>query len=375
MLSHASATEFENALATVLTNHGAADTSPNEKFEKLYASIAQRIKTVQVRRKRRLLSWLPYAAAASIIVASAITIYINHTSKRPSAAQGTLAMEDDILPGGNRATLTLAGGQVIALDERKNRVIMADGVRYQDGQSIDSTSQIDRKNTLNKPKAAWLELSTPRGGTYEIVLSDGTQVWLNAESALRYPEHFTGAERVVFLTGEAFFSVAKDEQLPFKVISDSQEVEVLGTEFNVSAYPAASQPIATKTTVVEGRVMVSDRNNAGHKGAVYLQPGQQSIHTSNAGITVRDVAVASFIGWKNGLFYFDETPIEDALSQLARWYDLDIRYEGTTPQTHFYGQISRDKSLKQALGILEESGIRFDIQKEENSNTLVVLPR
>src|SRR5690606_22741368 len=220
-------------------------------------------------------------------------------------------------------------------------------------------------------------LTTPKGGTYRLTLSDGTNVWLNAASTLRYPAKFTGTERMVELEGEAYFEVSRltrgsDIRVPFRVVSKGQTVEVLGTEFNITAY---ADEDAVRTTLVEGSVqVVSDGAiETQRPQPVTLRPGQQSV-VSPDGTQINSVDVSMFTAWKDGLFSFRETEMSDAMRQLARWYNVDVVYEGAVPETYFFGNIRRDKSLAHALAILKKSGINFRITKMGDRSSIVVLP-
>nr|WP_281358878.1 FecR family protein [Sphingobacterium prati] len=214
-----------------------------------------------------------------------------------------------------------------------------------------------------------LELTTPLGGMYQITLPDGTKVWLNAASSLKYPMSFAKNERKVILLGEAFFEVTKDNSRPFKVLSKGQEIEVLGTAFNVNAYPENTM---IKTTLITGKVKLSNDNHA--TLPIYLKPGQQSANTNSGNIRVANVDTAPFTAWKDGLFYFDETPLPDALQQIGRWYNVEVRYKAEVPQTHFYGRIKRSKPLREVLEVLEEGGLHFELSKSQEKNILFVIP-
>src|SRR5690606_38319465 len=214
-----------------------------------------------------------------------------------------------------------------------------------------------------------LELSTPRGGTYQIRLPDGTEVWLNAASTLKYPSRFSKAERIVELTGEAYFSIAKDTKRPFKGVSAGQEIHVLGTEFNISAYPNDSQ---IKTTSVKGKVRLSLIGELGEtirKTDNYLElfPGEQGIIEDENLIKTR-VDTALYTAWKAGYFYFKKTPLEDILKQAARWYDIEVVYQDGVPNETFSGDIRRDVSLRGLLDILQRSTINVTLEER----TLIV---
>jgi len=278
-------------------------------------------------------------------------------------------LRDAVQPGGNSATLRLADGTLLQLKKQASGIVMGDHITYENGESV-GTTIYDKQGTGVDPSKVLLELTTPLGGMYQITLPDGTKVWLNAASSLKYPMSFAKNERKVTLVGEAFFEVTKDRSRPFKVLSKGQEIEVLGTEFNVNAYPENE---SIKTTLITGKVKLSNDNHA--LPPMYLKPGQQSINTDGRDIRIANVDVAPYIAWKEGLFYFDETPISDALRQIGRWYNVEVRYKSNLPQTHFYGRIKRSKPLREVLEVLEESGLRFELSKDRGNTILFVIPQ
>src|SRR5690606_13881439 len=199
-----------------------------------------------------------------------------------------------------------------------------------------------------------LELSTPRGGQYQITLPDGTNVWLNAESTLRYPSRFSQRERMVEIAGEAYFEVVNDHNRPLKVVSRGQTVEVLGTEFNIAAYPDEQN---AKTTLVKGKVNV--RLNAStpsrDHAPLTLLPGQQATVGASS-LRVDKVDVNQYVLWKDGFFYFNGHSPQEAFTQLSRWYDFELVYRGSIPSVQFFGKIERNKSLGSLLKILNKAG-------------------
>lgn len=255
----------------------------------------------------------------------------------------------DITPGGNKAILTLGDGSTVTLDSA-NRLIRQ-GIRQTGGQLVyDAQSTAISYNTL----------TTPRGGQFQVRLPDGTMVWLNAASSLRYPTAFTGGERKVEISGEAYFEVVKDSHQPFKVkIGEQGEVEVLGTHFNVDAYPDES---SINTTLLEGAVRVNNK--------VVLKPGQQAQVANNSIKTINNANITKVMAWKNGLFNFEDASLREVMQQLARWYDLQIVYEQNVPDMYFEGEMSRDMNLSQVLDGLQKTGVRFRI---EAGKRLVVL--
>ncbi|MGV3509007.1 MAG: FecR family protein [Sphingobacteriaceae bacterium] len=267
-------------------------------------------------------------------------------------------------PGGNRAQLTL-NGKVVELSTNMDGIIVGDKITYNDGTVI----PLDQGG-----EAAEATLTTPKGGTYQITLPDGTKVWLNAASTLTYPTRFSQDERIVKLEGEAYFDVAKvykktgdggsgHLRLPFLVKTSNQLIEVLGTQFNVMAYADEAD---TKTTLIEGSVLLkSNQEN------LKLIPGEQGILHQLA-LTKAVVDVNKQIAWKNNKFIFYETELRDAMKELSRWYNLEVIYEGKVPKTHFYGEISRMNDLDEVLKILKVGGVKFRIEKIGDKNRLIV---
>jgi len=369
LLSAETTTDWEKALMETLLEPEHASQLGDDKFDRLYESLVANVMPQQQARRRPVKLW-PYIAAASVMLALTISFYWFKNRGERTPAPQSLVVGVDVDPGGNRAMLKLANGQSVELSEEQSGIIMNDQILYDDGKGV-----LDAQHTENKAGSAIdvYELITPKGGTYQITLADGTKVWLNAASKLKYPARFIGKERVVTLEGEGYFSVSKDESKPFKVLSKGQELEVMGTEFNISAYGEES---TVTTTLVNGRVKVGTaRATAATRAPVILNPGQQATNTEGAEIKVHGVDVAPYVRWKEGVFYFDDTKLMDAMNQLSRWYDLEVIYEKGIPDIYLYGEIGRDKTLKEVLDMLAEVGIRFHIKKEGDSNKLLVLPR
>lgn len=311
------------------------------------------------------ISWPRYVAAAMVLLTLSIAFVLMQGKKNREAAY--LTFDENINPGGNRASLTLANGRTIDLSDHKAGVVIRNGkLTYTDGAEVPIAPNdiIDTKETAN----LYSTLTTPIGGQYQVILPDGTKVWLNAASSLKYPAKFSDEERRVELTGEAYFEVSriksasvKNRQLPFFVKTANQEVEVLGTHFNINAY---ADERATKTTLLEGSVRVSYSSDANPIRSVLLKPNQQSvIKIGNSSAIVNSVDPSSIIAWKNGLFDFQDRTLEEVMRQLARWYNLEVVYEGAVPQMEFFGKIRRSNKLSEVLHILESSGIHFRVER------------
>lgn len=323
-----------------------------ELWSTLLAQLPQQPHQSRVRKLKRAILY----AAAILLVATIAGFFAVVDFRQPIGSH----RKTDIAPGGNKATLVLADGTSVDLSAAQSGIIVTDaGISYQDGAS------------LRLPPTEAFVLATPRGGTYRVTLPDGSKVWLNASSTLKYPSRFDGEERVVELTGEAYFEVRQQTQdnrrqtlfVPFLVKTNGQTVEVLGTQFNISAY--ADEP-ETKTTLVEGAV----RLLAGATGEqVLLAPGEQGTLTSNS-LSKQQVDIQQFTAWQAGYFAFSNTPIDAVMRQLERWYDIEVRYEGgVIPADRFDGEISRELTLQQVLNGLATTRINYRIE----GNTLTIL--
>lgn len=312
---------------------------------------------------KRIWKWVSYAAAALVTVTTVVWYFFDNPQQSSDGSPIVDLQSEDIPPGGNRATLTLADGRTITLDEAQNGIVIGGGeIIYNDGNRLAEVG--------SEESAVLLELSTPKGGTYQATLSDGTKVWLNAGSTLKYPSRFTNDERKVFLEGEAYFEVPQVKtqagRIPFEVVSDNQTVVVLGTEFNISAY---STDARLKTTLVAGSVEVVNHQS---KTTNRIKPGQQAV-VAGADTDIGEVDIYQYTAWKNGLFYFDGLSPEVAFNQLARWYDLDVVFMPKESTFKFFGVIERDKSLGSILNILGKSGLKFEVRNDAGRNQLIIL--
>ncbi len=292
--------------------------------------------------------------AAVVLVVAAAGLYYFLPSHR--AAQPSAVFAQDILPGSNRAMLTV-GNQIIQLDTAQSGIVItANHVLYGNGKPV-----LSGQNRLRESEQTDMTpitdnlLSTPKGGQYQVILSDGTKVWLNAASTLRYPSRFSSGKRRVEITGEAFFNVAQDPSHPFMVVAGPQEVHVLGTSFNVNNYANEKQ---ARTTLVDGSIRVGLSASQHYQ---MLHPGQQArIQGQRIQVAAADLDEAT--AWVNGYFKFAGQDIYSIMQQLERWYNIEIVYQGQISD-HFSGRISRYKNISQVLTMLEETGaVHFTIQ-------------
>lgn len=309
-----------------------------------------------------------WVAAAVLILALGGAVVVSLMKGRNDTASpgndGRLVQQTDIVPGGNKAILTLSGGQQIVLDS------MADGkVAKQGGATVTKLANGQLAYVIDKQggnEVLYNTMSTPRGGQYKLVLPDGTAVWLNAASSITYPTVFAGGQRVVSVTGEAYFEVASDKVRPFQVKVNEMEVVVLGTHFNINSY---QDEAAIRTTLLEGSIKVLSHIPGRDPQAVVLKPGQQAQAATQ--IKVIDHAdVGQVMAWKNGLFNFDKLPLQEVLRQLSRWYDVEVVYEGTIAPKKFGGEIGRDLNLSEVLDGLKETGVHFNVVGRK----LIVMP-
>lgn len=289
-----------------------------------------------------------WAAAAAVLLLVSIGGYFQ--LKHQKGITGVAKIEK-VTPGYERATLILDDGSMVQLDSAGNRTLQQGGslIRQQGGQLVYAAASSD------KDAVTYNTLRTPRGGQFKVTLPDGTMVWLNAASSIRYPTTFLGRERRVEMSGEAYFEVAKNEEKPFKVSANGKaEVKVLGTHFNVDAYPEEG---IIKTTLLEGAVSMSTPANP----PVLLKPGQQAAAGQAEIKIVNDANIDQVMAWRYGLFNFDRSNLQSVMNELSRWYDVDVRYEGQIPSRIFRGKIKRDLSLTQVLEVLQDVNIKFRI--------------
>lgn len=347
---------YDATISQILTDLS-ANVMPVEVDVAIMQRVISNVKEVSG-NKTRVLPFVRMAAAAAILVMLSVGGYFLLTgtsSKREPLAK---RYKNDVLPGGNKAMLTLSNGSTISLGDAQQGILAKQGgamvVKSADGQLAYN------KNGVNGNEVQYNILTTPIGGQYRITLPDGTSVWLNAGSSLRYPTTFTGKERKVELTGEGYFEVAKNASMPFYVTTDNGvEVLVLGTHFNVNAY---SDEKNVTTTLLEGAVMVNHNT---------LAPGQQAVAGSNSLKIVKDADVDVVVAWKEGVFKFNDANIDMVMKQLSRWYDIDIKYEGSPVKEYFNGTIPRNVPVSKVLELLELTGlVHFKIE----GKTITVTP-
>jgi len=304
--------------------------------------------------KHKVLYLKHWASIAAIFLCIAVSGLLYWNSQSNNNITSTI-VQNDVLPGSNKAILQLSNGKKIILSEHETgELAIENGVKIhkdRDDKIVYEDISRYKNNSINSNNT----ISTPRGGTYRLILSDGTKVWLNASSSISYPVQFDKNKRVVEITGEVYFEVSTNKEAPFFVKSQQQTVQVLGTHFNINAY--TDQP-EVRTTLAEGSVKVI----LGTTNKI-LKPGQQAI-TSSQQIQIKAVDIYSELAWKNGDFVFNNSSIKDIMQQLSRWYDIDVDYSTYTERNEtFSGEISRSRNLSAVIHMLENTNsIRFRIE-------------
>jgi len=313
-------------------------------FSTIEREMWNNINAVGIQSEQKAIKLWPRIAIAAAMAFLVLSVGFYFFNARNSDHQFKIASENDIAPGRNKATITLEDGKTILLSETQKSVIIdANKLSYNDGTEITSI-----------PSAAAV-VTTPRGGTYQVTLSDGTKVWLNAESTIKFPSSFADAkQRKVTLKGEAYFEVAKNKKQPFVVTTDKQEVEVLGTHFNINSYPDEE---STKTTLLEGSVRVNQ---------TILSPGHEAV-LKNGLIKVNKVNPSEAIDWKEGEFVCSNEPLSSIMRKIVRWYDVEVVYSHPElKNTTFSGSLSRYDHVSGVLNALEQAGtIKFKLEGRE----------
>ncbi|RFZ91184.1 DUF4974 domain-containing protein [Mucilaginibacter conchicola] len=336
-------TEEEGLLVEYWFHHLNDENEPDISQQDLQAVSKEMWHTIAPVRKFSIvnLQWLKVAAAAMVMLTVGAAWFFVSRSRLQKVSQPQISFSH---PGGNKAFLKMDNGKVVVLDDS------AKGKVAWDDKAL--VTQIQKGHIKDEPDLAAGEgfhtLSTPAGGQYAITLSDGTCVYLNAASSLRYPTRFGTGPRIVELSGEAYFEVKHDEQHPFKVISGSQVTDDIGTAFNVKAYPDDNKIV---TSLSEGAVRIR-----GVDHSLFLNPGQQAI-LSGKTLGLAEGRVADAIAWKEGYFKFRQERLEDIMKSLSRWYDIDVEYLDYNKDELFNGQVSRYKDIREILDMLEHTDL------------------
>ena len=304
--------------------------------------------------------WYQLGIAASILllIATSLFFYTNRTVDDNIAAKVVEPTEAIIKPGDDKAILTLSDGTKIILEDAKNGILANQaGVSIQktsDGELLYSFSNSANSVTQAEDNILYNKIETPIGGKYQVNLPDGSKVWLNSSSSLRFSALFNGDTREVELSGEAYFDVSKNKSKPFRVITKDQIVEVLGTQFNINSY-SDEGPI--KTTLIEGSVKITYKNKV-----VLLSPGQQ-FQPKELVSAVLEADTEEVVAWKEGYFVFKNEDIKSIMRKLSRWYNVEVNYSGNIPEVGFGGNISRSKDISEVLDVLQlTNAIHFKVE-------------
>lgn len=367
-------TRLKNLLEEAWKDFESSEIMPDHKAEAMLAAILgnKEIEDEGGFNSSTPVIWRRLSVAAILITLIGIGSYFiffnNPVPEVAKLEKVPVPVYNDAHPGKKKAELTLADGSKIALGE------VADGNIAQQGdiQVISSRGVLIYSGTAMAPstgadsKASTLlynTLNTHRGELYPLNLSDGSKVWLNSSSSIRFPAAFAATERVVEITGEAYFEVAKNPAKPFLVMKNGMKIEVLGTHFNVNAYPEES---VIKTTLIEGALRVSKGNSS-----ILLAPEQQANLKENGDIVlVKKIDVEEAVSWIDGYFHFNNASLQTVMRQLSRWYDVDVVYENKDTTQHFEGDFEKSLNLSQVLFMMKESKVHFKIEGKK----LIVLP-
>lgn len=336
--------------------------NPEESEKEILAKVLDGQSTPQATRSIFLRTAWKIAATLLILIGVGYSAYV-YTFRKPAA----LAV-NAFAAGGDKAILRLADGTEIELDSAGTHAIPQQGTVS----IVNENGRLSYEAKAHAENILYNTIITPRGGQYEIALADGSKVWLNSVSSLRYPTAFTGAERVVELTGEAYFEIAKDPKMPFKVQVTSSvsqgspaEILVLGTHFNVMAYPEEE---TVATTLLEGSVEIMQGKITG-----VLKPGEQGQLTTIGTLEIiEDYDVSQAIAWKDGRFVFNDTALEDIMRQVSRWYDVEVTFQDDVRALQFGGVVSRRENASAVLDLLELTG---EVDFEVKGNNIIVKAR
>jgi transmembrane sensor len=301
--------------------------------------------------------WYTAAAAAILVVGLSILFYKNPIenpllTKRDQLAQSTMG----------KAVLTLEDGSQVVLDSENAGLLEEQGIV---AKNMGIRGELSYHTLNQTEEVKYNSITIPRGGEYHLVLCDGTKIWLNSESSLKFPMQFIGKDRQVELTGEAYFEVAENKAKPFRVMVKNTEIRVLGTHFNINAYNMVN------TTLIEGSVKLKSGVNE-----VLLKPGEFGVKTVKGDINIGDADIEAVTAWRNGYFVFRDETIKSIMERISRWYDVDIEYHENAGEKEFYGKISRELSLKELLNSMELTGsVKFKIieNKDSGKNKVIVM--
>jgi transmembrane sensor len=353
---------IDQLMETAWQQTGMEQGLPEHKKQLLLQQVKQDAPVITLYPRRQ--TWNRWMAAASILILISLGAYFMLVdTKKTTTVDGPVATTEVPAPAVNRAMISLSNGQVVYLDSMQNGTVL-----NTNGFTIIKTAdgRIEYKGQTNE--IIYNTLTNPRGSkVIDMTMSDGSHVWLNAGSSVRYPVVFAGNERKVEVNGEAYFEIAHNAARPFIVSKGAMNVQVLGTHFNINAYDDETN---IKVTLLEGSVKVTTSQSAtGSVQSLVLKPGQQALVDRSA-IQQINPNLEEVMAWKNGFFHFDRADIPTVMRQLARWYDLEINYKGAIPKREFGGEMQKDLPLSSLLRLLEKSNIRVNLAGKK----LTVLP-
>lgn len=307
--------------------------------------------------------WYRFAAAALVLLTISLAISAYFFNK-PVKQQQRITKNDDLMPGTDKAVLKLANDSTITLDDAaKGDLLRKNGIKItKDKEGLISyayQNQSVKTSEINR-------IITPKGGQYQVILADGTKVWLNAASSLKFPTSFTGDDRTVELEGEGYFEVSRDQSRPFKVITSTQTITVLGTHFNVNSY---KDDEISRTTLVEGSVRILYRNT---QESIQLKQGEQATFTGNKPIEVTKIDSKNAVAWKRGLFRFEGANVQEAMREYARWYDVEVSYQGPVPNVELWGEVYRNNNASLTLEILGYFDIKYQIINRNGIKKIII---
>lgn len=338
-------------------NLGAQAEVEKRLYARIRNEIADKTPVVPISKSSGIVKWAIAAGFSMALLSVTAYYYLRNPAVTKAPIANSKLLQNDVSPGGNKAILTIADGSKIVLDDAKDGMISAQGniaiSKNKDGQLI---YKVGNDGGSSETGMIFNTISTPAGGQYQIVLSDGSKIWLNSKSQLKFPVAFRDNKRTVEITGEAYLEIARDARRPFKVISGQQVIEVLGTHFNIDAYPDEAH---NSTTLLEGSVRITHGDIS-----TTIKPGEQAyLSKTQSGIHVKQVDTEDAIAWKNGYFIFDDEGIQSIMRKIARWYDVDIVFQDAQIDENYSGRVSRFENVSQVLRVLEITGtVHFKIE-------------
>ena len=352
--------EYITSLMQQERDSGFDSTSNTTTFSKIISSDKTDIPAIRPASRFGQRFWIGAAAAVVLLLSTGVWFYLSRSNiEEPARIAATRKAMPEKDPGRNTAILTLGDNSFVELDSAGNGVISTQG-----GSVVQlANGELAYQAQANPGAVTYNKISTPKGGEFTVTLSDGTKVWLNAASSIRFPTVFTGSKREVELTGEAYMEVAEDSKHPFEVKIRGVNVAVLGTQFNINGYEDEDELV---TTLVSGRVRVS----ATGSNDQLLQPGQHAVlNNRNGNLFVEKADVAEETAWKNGKTYFNGANIRQIMRQISRWYNVDVEYQGNVVNMDFTCTVSRKDKLSKLLSLLELTGaVEFTME----GNTIIV---